>query len=166
MREYRVYCAQLAFSAGPCENSHYRRYIPLSKIDWTQFNEKQIQAIHMLSLPNRGGLGFDEISEKCGVSTRQLHRWRNKEAFKKAIMEQSLLHVKDELPDVIQNHIRMAKKGNNVKAVELYYRLIGVLVDKQEITQEVTNHERDNAALERELDDLKRLLDEEKGAVM
>lgn len=134
----------------------------MRKIDMTQFSEKQIQAIGLLSLPNKGGFTFDEIAEQCGISIRQLHRWRKQHEFKAAIVEQSLDNVKEVLPNVLKAHTKQAEKGN-VKAIELFYKLFGLLVEKQEIEQSISNHDKDNDQLAKELAELKGLIDEAKG---
>lgn len=129
----------------------------MAKIDMTQFHEGQIQAIGYLSMPNKGGLQFDEIAERCGISVRQLHRWRKQSEFKQAVVEQSLENVKEELPNVIKSHYDATQSGN-VKAIELFYKLFGLLIDKQEITQEVSNKDISNDSLQQELDELKDIL--------
>lgn len=129
----------------------------MAKIDMTQFHEGQIQAIGYLSLPNKGGLQFEEIADKCGISVRQLHRWRKQPEFKQAVVEQSLENVKEELPNVIKSHYDATQSGN-VKAIELFYKLFGLLIDKQEITQEVSNKDISNDSLQQELDELKDIL--------
>lgn len=134
----------------------------MSKVDMTQFSEKQIIAIGLLSQPNKAGFSFEDIAEQSGVSVRQLHRWRKLPEFKQAIVEQSLENVKDELPDVLSAHKKQAKKGN-MKAIELFYKLFGLLIEKQEIEQTVTSKDKDNATLEAELAQLKGLIDEAKG---
>lgn len=131
-------------------------------VDLTEFKETQIQAIGYLSLPNKGGMSFDEIAEACGVSIRQLHRWRKKPEFKQAIVEQSLSNVKDELPDVLSAHRKQAAKGN-VKAIELFYKLFGLLIEKQEIEQTTTNKNKDNKDIDKEIDNLKGLIEDSKG---
>ncbi|WP_163530848.1 phBC6A51 family helix-turn-helix protein [Halobacillus ihumii] len=131
-------------------------------VDMTQFKETQIQAIGYLSMPKKAGMSFDEIAEACGVSVRQLHRWRQKPEFKQAIVEQSLNNVKDEIPDVLSAHKKQAAKGN-VKAIELFYKLFGLLVEKQEIEQNVSNKDKDNGDIENELSELRGLIDEAKG---
>lgn len=131
-------------------------------IDMTQFSEKQITAIAFLSLPNHGGLTFEEVAEQSGISLRQLHRWRKQPEFKQAIVEQALNNVKDSLPEVLQAHEKQAKSGN-VNAIKLFYELLGLLVTKQEITQEVTNKDKGNDDLESELNDIRSLIDEIKG---
>lgn len=134
----------------------------MAKVDMTQFSEKQIIAIGLLSQPNKAGFSFEEIAEQAGVSVRQLHRWRKIPEFKQAIVEQSLENVKDELPDVLSAHKKQAKKGN-IKAIELFYKLFGLLIEKQEIEQTVHNKDKDNAQLEDEIASLKSLIDEAKG---
>ena len=129
----------------------------MAKIDMTQFHEGQIQAIGYLSLPNKGGMQFEEIADKCGISVRQLHRWRKQPEFKQAVVEQSLENVKEELPNVIKSHYDATQSGN-VKAIELFYKLFGLLIDKQEITQEISNKDISNDSLQQELDELKDIL--------
>jgi transposase-like protein len=134
----------------------------MKKVDLTQFSEKQIIAIGLLSQPNKAGFSFEEIAEQSGVSVRQLHRWRKDPEFKAAIVEQSLENVKEVLPNVLKAHTKQAERGN-VKAIELFYKLFGLLVEKQEIEQTVHNKDKDNDQLAKDLADLKSLIDEAKG---
>lgn len=131
-------------------------------VDMTQFTEKQITAIGILAMPNRGGLSFEEVAEKSGIGIRQLHRWRKLPEFKQAIIEQSLNNVKEVLPNVLKAHQKQAESGN-VKAIELFYKLFGLLIEKQEIETTVTNRDKGNDDLEKELSDLKGLIDQVKG---
>lgn len=127
----------------------------------TQFTEKQITAIGILAMPNRAGLSFDEVAEKSGIGIRQLHRWRKLPEFKQAIIEQSLNNVKEVLPNVLKAHQKQAESGN-VKAIELFYKLFGLLIEKQEIETTVTNRDKGNEDLEKELSELKGLIDQAK----
>ena len=128
----------------------------------TQFSEKQLIAIALLSQPNKAGFSFEESAEQSGISVRQLHRWRKNPEFKQAIVEQSLENVKEVLPNVLKAHQKQAERGN-VKAIELFYKLFGLLVEKQEIEQSVKNNDKDNDELAKELAELKTLLHEAKG---
>jgi len=127
----------------------------------TQFSEKQLIAIALLSQPNKAGFSFEEIAEQAGISVRQLHRWRKNPEFRQAVVEQSLENVKEALPNVLKAHQKQAERGN-VKAIELFYKLFGLLVEKQEIEQTVTQKDKDNEELAKELSELKRLIDEAK----
>lgn len=131
-------------------------------VDLKQFTEKQITAIGILAMPNRGGLSFEEVADKAGISERQLHRWRKKPEFKQAVIDQSLANVKEVIPNVLSAHTKQAESGN-VKAIELFYKLFGLLVDKQEITQDVTTRDKGNDDLSSELDDIRNLIEDIKG---
>lgn len=131
-------------------------------VDLKQFTEKQITAIGILAMPNRGGLSFEEVADKAGISERQLHRWRKKPEFKQAVIDQSLANVKEVIPNVLSAHTKQAESGN-VKAIELFYKLFGLLVDKQEITQDVTTRDKGNEDLTAELDDIRNLIEDIKG---
>ena len=131
-------------------------------VDLKQFTEKQITAIGILAMPNRGGLSFEEVADKAGISERQLHRWRKKPEFKQAVIDQSLANVKEVIPNVLSAHTKQAESGN-VKAIELFYKLFGLLVDKQEITQDVTTRDKGNEDLSNELDDIRNLIEDIKG---
>jgi hypothetical protein len=65
------------------------------------------------------------------------------------------------LPNVLKAHTKQAERGN-VKAIELFYKLFGLLVEKQEIEQTVHNKDKDNDQLAKDLADLKSLIDEAK----
>lgn len=131
-------------------------------VDLKQFSEKQVTAIGILAMPNRGGLSFEEVADKAGISERQLHRWRKKPEFKQAVIDQSLANVKEVIPNVLSAHTKQAESGN-VKAIELFYKLFGLLVDKQEITQDVTTRDKGNEDLSNELDDIRNLIEDIKG---
>lgn len=131
----------------------------MSKVDLTQFHEKKITAIGLLSQPDKAGFSYEEVAEQCGVSVRTLHRWRNDKQFKLAVAEQSLENVREVLPNVLNAHIQRAE-GGNMKAIELFYKLFGLLVEKQEIEQSVGSSDKGNDELAEELDSLRSLLDE------
>jgi DNA-binding transcriptional MerR regulator len=130
----------------------------MGKVDLREFSEKQLVAIGLLSQPNKAGFSFEEIAEQSGISVRQLHRWRKDPKFKQAVVEQSLENVKEVIPNVLKAHVKRAESGN-VKAIELFYKLFGLLVEKQEIDQKVSNNsEKNNEDLANELEELKSLI--------
>lgn len=134
----------------------------MKKVDMTQFSEKQIVAIGLLSQPNKAGFQFEDIAKQCEISVRQLHRWRKEAEFKAAIVECSLENVKEVLPNVLKAHTKQAE-GGNIKAIELFYKLFGLLVERQEIETTVNHKDKDNDDLAKDLAELKGLIDEAKG---
>ncbi len=130
------------------------------EVDFAEFTEQQIQAIELLSLPGKGGLTFEQIAEKVGISVRTLHRWRDKRNFQKAVTLRAIQNIHHELPEVFTAHIKSCKRGN-VRAIELLYKLLGFLIDRQEVNQTVENRTQDNKDIEKDIDRLERLLDED-----
>lgn len=120
-------------------------------VDLSKFSGQQAMAIEFMALPGRGGLSYEEIAEKVGISSRQFYRWRQEPEFKDAVVQMALINIKDDLPDVFQANIKNAKKGN-AKHIELIYKLMGMLVDMKEV--EVTKKGEDNDAIK---DDIKRM---------
>ncbi len=152
---------QKAFRRRPIKNFDFGGVFVMSKVDLRQFSEKQLIAIGLLSQPNKAGFSFEEIAEQSGISVRQLHRWRKDPTFKQAVVEQSLENVKEVIPNVLKAHVKRAESGN-VKAIELFYKLFGLLVEKQEIEQTVSSNEKNNEDLANELEELKSLIDQAK----
>lgn len=131
----------------------------MQKVDLRKFSEKQIIAIALLSQPNKAGMTFEEIAEHAGISVRQLHRWRKDPEFKQAVVQQALENVKEVIPDVLKAHIRKAKQGN-MKAIELFYKLHGLLVEKQEVEQKVETKDVTNDDLQADIAKIKELIQE------
>lgn len=126
---------------------------------YENFDERQLRAIEHLSQPKRGGLSYEEIAEKVGVTTKTLSRWRDRMDFKKAVTDRALENIRNELPDVFQAHVRIAK-GGNIKAIELLYKVSGLMIERQEITQTIDD-KRDTDSIEKDIAELGRLLDED-----
>lgn len=59
-----------------------------------------------------------------------------------------------------QANLKAAKKGH-VKQIELIYKLLGMLIDRQEVEQTVKD-KRDNDSIQKDIERLSALLDEEK----
>ena len=126
---------------------------------YENFDDRQLRAIEYIAQPNRGGLTFEQIADKIGISVKTLSRWRERKEFKQAVTQRALDGIRDELPDVFKAHVKIAK-GGNIKAIELLYKVSGILVERQEITQTVED-KRESENIERDIADLSRLLDDE-----
>ena len=125
-----------------------------------ELDERQLRAIELLALPDKGGFTMEEIAAKVGVSQRQLHRWRQKPEFQDAIVNKALENIRGELPAVFSANLKAAKKGN-VKQIELIYKLLGMLIDHQEVEQTIKD-KRDNDSIQKDIERLSALLDKEK----
>ena len=98
-----------------------------------KLNEKQLQAIEYLSLPARGGLKYDEIAEKVGVSDRSLYTWRQSDDFNKALVRRTIQRSAEHLPDVLDAVPRHIIEEGNAAMLRTYMQSIGALTDKVEI---------------------------------
>ncbi len=128
-------------------------------VDYSQFDERQRLAIQLLALPNRGGLTYEQIAEKVGVSIRQFYRWRHMDAFKDAVVNTAMENLKDDLPEVFAANLRQAKDGN-AKHIELLYKLMGMLIDKQEV--QVEEKQQDNKSVKADIDAMREKLREKR----
>ena len=124
-----------------------------------ELTEQQVQAVELLAIADRGGLTLEQVAEKIGVTVRTLHRWRKMPPFQEAVVNRALMNVRADLPAVFEANLKGAKKGNT-KHIELLYKLLGMLIDKQEVKQTVED-KRDNASIQKDIDKLTRLLDGE-----
>ncbi|GIP33612.1 phBC6A51 family helix-turn-helix protein [Paenibacillus sp. J2TS4] len=120
------------------------------------FNEQQTLAIELLAVKGRRSLGT--IAAQIGVDVRTLNRWRQEPSFKEAVIDKSKNeYLGAGLPEVFAKHLELAIAGN-VKAIELYYKVTGLFVEKKEIHPVIDD--RSNEAIERDIDKLDALLDE------
>lgn len=73
-----------------------------------QINDLQYAAIVLLSIPERGGLTFEEVANKVGVSRQTLATWRKDETFTKALKDEIVRATIDDLPEIfasLKGHI-------------------------------------------------------------
>lgn len=99
-------------------------------------------------------LTYEEIANKCGISSRHLYRWRNFDenfiAYTNGLSTQSFM---SNLPEVMQKHLDMMLKGQgSMKGIELFYKFGGLLIDRQEVKTESSDS---NASLDERLARLK-----------
>ncbi|MTV50055.1 hypothetical protein GJ688_13850 [Heliobacillus mobilis] len=123
-----------------------------------QFSFEMLQAIELLSLPNKGGHTLKEIADICGVNEKTLRRWRAEENFQKEIQKRVLQSVNEMLADVMDATVARAVDGSG-KHAELVLKSLGILKDQHNIVAtQVAEDYRSNEAIEREIEELKREL--------
>lgn len=136
------------------------RFRPLNKPQPNEmFDERQLHAIEILALPNRGGMTYDEVAKAVGISMRQLQRWRKSKDFQQGIIDRAMENIRAELPAVFSANLAGAKKGNT-KHIELVYKLLGMMIERQEVHQTVQDN-RSNESIESEITKLSKLLEED-----
>lgn len=98
-----------------------------------RLNEKQIAAIEFLSLPNRGGLSYEEIAEQVGVDRATLYRWRKEDYFNDELKRQIVRNTIERLPDVMASIPDHIIKDGNAAMLRTLLQTHGMLTDKVEV---------------------------------
>ncbi|AQX56041.1 phBC6A51 family helix-turn-helix protein [Priestia flexa] len=122
-------------------------------------------AAELLALPSRGGFSLKEISEKASISERQLRNWRNDSRFQNLVAQKTRQNVKEVIPNVLEAVVQRAIEGS-AKHAELVLKYEGLLTDRHEVVatvpeqtrHDVSEFDRINDELERELKELKDLI--------
>ncbi|KUP26180.1 phBC6A51 family helix-turn-helix protein [Paenibacillus sp. DMB5] len=124
------------------------------------FTPDQLIAAELLSQPGRNGLTMAEVAQRANTSERSLQRWRRDPKFAEFVKRRTLDNTTEHLADVLGALTEAAKTARSMKAVELYLRATGLL--NQEITVKPADpvEDRSNAAIEAEIDRLRRELGE------
>jgi transcriptional regulator with XRE-family HTH domain len=98
-----------------------------------KLTEKQIAAIEYLSLPNRGGLAYEQIADELGVDISTLYRWRNDDTFHSALTRKIIRNTADRLPDVLESVPDHIIKDGNAAMLRTLLQAHGLLTDKVEV---------------------------------
>jgi transcriptional regulator with XRE-family HTH domain len=77
-----------------------------------RLSELQYAAIEFLALPKRGGLTYEQVAEKVGITDRTLRDWRKDDAFNDELKRQ-----------VVRN-------CNNARSFVLYKKKLGKFSSK------------------------------------
>lgn len=98
-----------------------------------RLSELQIAAIEFLSLPKRGGLTYEQIAEKVGVSAVTLYKWRKDDTFNEELKRQIVRNTIDRLPEVMASVPDHIIKDGNAAMLRTLLQTHGMLTDKVEV---------------------------------
>lgn len=98
-----------------------------------RLSELQYAAIALLALPKRGGLTYDEIAERVGVSRQTLYEWRNQDAFNDEMKKQVLRNAVEHLPDMYASIPQHVIQDGNAALFRTYLQSLGMLTEKVEV---------------------------------
>ncbi len=103
--------------------------------------EKQkalLMLTEMIVNPDAPRRTYDEIAEACGISTRQLFRWRTQDkAFADARKELVEAYSDEIVSDAFAAIRYKLRTRKDMKAAELALRARGLLVDRKEVQADV-----------------------------
>jgi len=105
---------------------------------------QQVMAAHLLVANEFAGKEKktqDELAEEIGVSRQTLHKWRHDNAdfvrYQSALTDVKLDSYRSLVDARLMSLIERGPSNNgipSIKAIELYYKLSGRLVERKEIT--------------------------------
>lgn len=98
-----------------------------------RLNEKQIAAIEYLSMPQRGGMTYEQIAARVGVTERQLYNWRQDEDFMDSVVKRTIRNAAEYLPDIMASVPKHIIEDGNAAMLRTYMQSIGALTEKLEI---------------------------------
>lgn len=98
-----------------------------------QINEKQHAAIAILSLPERGGLTYENVADKVGVSRQTLATWRKEDAFSKALKDEIVRATLDDLPEIMASLKEHIVRDGNAALLRTLLQAHGMLTEKVEV---------------------------------
>ncbi|MGQ8813080.1 phBC6A51 family helix-turn-helix protein [Bacillus sp. NA_165.1] len=128
-----------------------------------EITDEQAQAAVKLvenSFAGRERKTLEEIAEELGISRTTLWAWSNdvnftryKEAFADQLLRDNIDLANGQLLALIRGDFT-ANKTPSIKALELFYKLSGKLVEKKEITTNVDKPKVSQSEVEQELAEL------------
>jgi hypothetical protein len=98
-----------------------------------KLSELQIAAIEFLALPKRGGLTYEQVAEKVGITDRTLRDWRKDDAFNEELKRQVVRNTLDRLPEIMASTADHIINDGNAAMFRTLLQAHGMLTDKVEI---------------------------------
>lgn len=118
-----------------------------------KLNDKQIAAITILATPGRGGLTYDEVADKVGVSRQTLLNWRNADYFSNELKRTIVRNTVDDLPDIFASIPQHIINDGNAAMFRTLLQAQGLLTERVEV--ETSDKRIDLGALKSQLSGLK-----------
>jgi len=98
-----------------------------------KLTDRQYAAIALLSLPKRGGLTYEQVAEKVGVSSESLRQWRMKDEFNDELKREIVRSTIDSLPDIMASIPSHIIKDGNAALFRTLLQAHGLLTEKLEV---------------------------------
>lgn len=106
------------------------------EIDYSYFTQPQIEAAKIMATSEKK-MTSEQIAKTVGVDVRTFYRWKKDQKF----MDMYAEFCEAEMDEFLAEAYRQLKKGvlrGNVKFVELYLKRSGKLIDRREVTKDMT----------------------------
>lgn len=112
--------------------------------------EQQLAA-EILATPGRAGMTIEQIADHVGTSARTVHRWRQDPLFVEYVKQRTMQNVMEHLPDVLGSLTEKAKRGDSVKAQEVWLKTMGVMTQEFTVRPAAPQEDRSDEAIELEI---------------
>lgn len=106
------------------------------EIDYSKYEQRQLAAARLMADPDCK-LTNKQIADEVGISERQLYRWKENRDFLDLVNDLAEKYMDAFLGEVYREMKRSIKNGS-VKAMELYMKSRGKLIDRKEVQSDVT----------------------------
>ena len=106
--------------------------------EYDGLSEKEIEFIKLVTNPENKlkGLTEQEIADTLGVALKTPHNWRQKPAVREAIYRETMLKAANDLPSMLTELRKICDQDKDqkakVSALQLWFRINGVMVDAKE----------------------------------
>ena len=94
---------------------------------------EQYDAIQYLSQPNKGGLTYEQIAERCGVARSTIFEWKRKPEFEAELKSTIVRRSHDRLPELIDSMARFAIEDGNAAMAKLILEANRMLMKQTEV---------------------------------
>ncbi|WP_336791179.1 phBC6A51 family helix-turn-helix protein [Paenibacillus sp. MMO-177] len=118
----------------------------------------QLAVAEYLSMPGRGGMTYEQLAEKHGISLRCLYDWRQNYWFAEHVRQRTMEKVIEHLPDVMEGLTRQALEGKSIKAVDVWLRANGLMNQEMTIRPGPPAEDRSEAAIRADIERMRREL--------
>lgn len=98
-----------------------------------RLTDKQYAAITLLALPKRGGMTYQEVAEKVGVSSESLRQWRRRDDFNEELKKTIVRNTLDDLPDIMASIPDHIISDGNAALFRTLLQAHGMLTEKHEV---------------------------------
>lgn len=121
-----------------------------------KLSELQFAAIEFLSVPKRGGLTYEQVAEKVGVTDRTLRDWRKDDAFNDELKRQVVRNTIDRLPEVMASVPDHIINDGNAAMLRTLLQTHGMLTDKVEVESKGNGGAADIDAMKAEIERMRK----------
>lgn len=118
-----------------------------------RLNDKQLAAITILAQPKRGGLTYEQVAEKVGVTRRTLQEWRKNPLFTDELKKEIVRNTLDDLPAIMASIPDHIINDGNAALFRTLLQAHGMLTDRVEVSHQ--NDATDTDAIKAEIERLK-----------